>query len=114
MLYCSRLEPFGFAPLEANACGVPVVAVAEGGVRETVVDGVNGLLVDNDPRAAAAAVARLLDDPEYARRMGQSARREVAGKWSVAASVERLERKLLDAVDGRRAEGSQAAGVGVS
>jgi len=34
MVYSSRLEPFGLAPLEANACGTPVIALAEGGVRE--------------------------------------------------------------------------------
>lgn len=114
MIYCSRLEPFGLAPLEANACGVPVVAVAEGGVRETIVDGVNGLLVDNDPRESAAAIMRLLDNPAYARRLGQTARREVAEKWSLEASVERLERKLSDAVAGLSANDLKTAGVAAS
>ena len=50
-IYTSRLEPFGLAVLEANACGLPVVAVAEGGVRETVKDGFNGFLVEPDPAA---------------------------------------------------------------
>ncbi|HYG11552.1 MAG TPA: glycosyltransferase family 4 protein [Pyrinomonadaceae bacterium] len=113
MIYCSRLEPFGFAPLEANACGLPVLAVAEGGVRETIVEGVNGLLVDNDPRQMAAAITRLLNDPEHARRLGRTARRQVAEQWSLEASVERLEQKLLDVVDGRGAENLQTAGVGV-
>jgi glycosyltransferase involved in cell wall biosynthesis len=99
MIYCSRLEPFGFAPLEANACGVPVLAVAEGGVRETIVNGVNGLLVDSDPRRMADAVVRLLDDPEYARRLGQAARQQVVEQWSVEAAVERLEQKLLETLD---------------
>ncbi|HEV2881616.1 MAG TPA: glycosyltransferase family 4 protein [Pyrinomonadaceae bacterium] len=99
MIYCSRLEPFGFAPLEANACGVPVLAVAEGGVRETIVNGVNGLLVDSDPRRMADAVVRLLDDPEYARRLGQTARQQVVEQWSVEAAVERLEQKLLETLD---------------
>ncbi|HEY0101155.1 MAG TPA: glycosyltransferase family 4 protein [Pyrinomonadaceae bacterium] len=98
MIYASRLEPFGLAPLEANACGTPVLAVAEGGVRETIVDGVNGLLVDNDPRAMAAAITRLSQDREYARRLGQTARREVVERWSVEASVERLEQRLGEAV----------------
>src|SRR5258705_1578297 len=49
LLYTPSLEPFGFAPLEANACATPVVAVAEGGVPGTVVDGVNGLLGGRGP-----------------------------------------------------------------
>lgn len=99
MLYTSRLEPFGYAPLEANACGTPVLAVAEGGVRETIVDGVNGLLVDDDPRAMAAAITRLSNDREYARRLGQTGRQQVAERWSVESAVERLEQRLRAAVD---------------
>ena len=52
LLYTSNLEPFGYAPIEANACGAPVVGVAEGGIRETVIDGLNGFLCDRDPRGA--------------------------------------------------------------
>jgi len=99
MIYTSRLEPFGFAPLEANACGTPVLAIAEGGVRETIVDGVNGLLVDDDPRAMADAITRLSNDREYARCLGQMGRQQVAEKWSVEASVERLERRLSAVVE---------------
>jgi glycosyltransferase involved in cell wall biosynthesis len=103
MIYSSRLEPFGFAPLEANACGTPVLAVAEGGVRETIVDGINGLLVDSDPRAMAAAITRLSNDPAYARRLGQAGRQQVLERWSVEASVERLEHRLSAAVNDRAA-----------
>jgi glycosyltransferase involved in cell wall biosynthesis len=102
MIYCSRLEPFGFAPLEANACATPVLAVAEGGVRESIVDGVNGLLLDNDPRAMAAAITRLSHDPEYARRLGQRARQQVVEQWSLEAAVERLEQRLRAAFDDQR------------
>jgi glycosyltransferase involved in cell wall biosynthesis len=108
MLYTSRLEPFGFAPLEANACGTPVLAVAEGGVRETIVDGVNGLLVDDDPRAMADAVMRLSDDREYARRLGQTGRQQVAERWSIAAAVERLEQRLEAAVEAHGRQSSRA------
>nr|WP_202512359.1 glycosyltransferase [Streptomyces sp. SID3343] len=66
-------EPFGIVPLEAMACGTPVVASAVGGLRDTVVDGVNGLLVPpRDVAALTEALRRLLEQPEWARQMGQA------------------------------------------
>jgi glycosyltransferase involved in cell wall biosynthesis len=105
MAYAPRLEPFGFAPLEANACGLPVVAVAEGGVRETVAHDVNGLLVPNEPAAMAKAIETLLADPAYAARLGAEGARQVAERWSLDAAVERLEVQLDLAVarSGQRA-----------
>jgi glycosyltransferase involved in cell wall biosynthesis len=53
-------EDFGIAPLEAQACGRPVVAFARGGARETVVDGETGVLFqDSTPASLAAALSRL-------------------------------------------------------
>ena len=53
-------EDFGIVPVEAQACGAPVVAFAEGGARETVVDGVTGALVnDRSAGAFADALARV-------------------------------------------------------
>lgn len=94
MIYAPRLEPFGFASLEANACGVPVIAVAEGGVRETIIDGLNGLLVEHDVNKLAKAIEHLRRDKDYAHKIGKNGSKLVAEKWSVNASIDRLESRF--------------------
>jgi glycosyltransferase involved in cell wall biosynthesis len=95
MVYAPRLEPFGLAPLEANACGVPVIAVPEGGVRETIIDQVNGLLVENNPAAMAAAIDQLFADRSFARQLGTNARLAIEAKWGLNSGTDRLEQQLV-------------------
>ncbi|MGH9274625.1 MAG: glycosyltransferase, partial [Acidimicrobiales bacterium] len=61
-------EPFGLVPLEAMACGVPVVATGVGGSGEFLVDGDNTVLfTPGDPESLAASVRRLIDEPDLRR-----------------------------------------------
>src|SRR5205814_1935983 len=85
----SHFEGLCYAVIEAQAAGVPVVATPVGGVRENVVDGETGLLCEpGNPASLAAAVNRLLDDPELAAQLAAEARRRVFERYDVRRMVE--------------------------
>lgn len=95
-------EGFGLVFLEANACGVPVIAGQAGGAQDAVTDGYNGLTVDGDDAAAiAAAITRLLEDPGLRARLREGGlERARESDWrSRAAQFQALCQELT--VDGR-------------
>lgn len=81
----SDTEGFGLAALEAQSCGVPVIASRVGGIPEVVTDGVTGLLcAPGDVEGMAAAVLRLAEDPELRRRLAGAARQDALARWQQA------------------------------
>lgn len=84
-------ETFGIALVEAQACGVPVVASHFGGFPEIVLPGETGLLVPpQNPAALADAVRALLHDPVLRARMGQRGRAWVTAQFSWASVTDRV------------------------
>jgi glycosyltransferase involved in cell wall biosynthesis len=94
-IYTPVREPFGLVPLESMACETPVIGINEGGVAETVVDGVTGRLVRREPSELAAAITEMVERPALRTEMGHAGRSHVEHKWTWAQSVACLEDHLL-------------------
>jgi D-inositol-3-phosphate glycosyltransferase len=88
LLMPSRTESFGLAALEAQACGVPVVAAAVGGLRSVVAHGTSGFLVPgHHPGPYAAHLVEILEDPSVAGRLSAAAREHASAfSWDQAAA----------------------------
>jgi glycosyltransferase involved in cell wall biosynthesis len=84
-------EDFGLVPVEAQACGTPVVALARGGATETVVDGRTGALTGEGVDACAAGIKRMLDQPP-----APAACRAQAERFSTERFVQEITDAVLD------------------
>ncbi len=79
----SAAEGFGLVLIEAMAAGVPVVATNVAGIRDVVRDGITGLLVPvASPAALAAAIRRLIGEPDLRARLTIAARADVAARFT--------------------------------
>jgi D-inositol-3-phosphate glycosyltransferase len=94
-------EPFGIVPLEAMACGVPVVASAVGGMLDTVVHDVTGRHVNpRRPHDVADAINQLLRDGFLRQSLGAAGRDRARSRYSwdrIAADTERVYDRLVPA-----------------
>jgi len=84
----SLQESFGVAVLEAAACGVPAVVTNVGGLPEVVEDNKTGLVVDSaNPRQAANAFLKLIEDEELRAAMGRNARKRVEDNYNWSQNI---------------------------
>lgn len=86
ILSLSRFEPFGLIPIEAMACETPVIALSEGGLKESVKNNVTGYLVKNN-NEIKGKIDLLLKDEILAKKLGRAGRQEVLSKFTWNISV---------------------------
>ncbi len=78
----SHTETFGLSIAEAQACGLPVVSYRTGAIPEVVADGDSALLVKPfDQRQLANCISRLVDEPDFAREMGQKGQKRIRERF---------------------------------
>jgi glycosyltransferase involved in cell wall biosynthesis len=95
----SHIENQPNSLLEAMLLGVPCVAALVGGVAELVEPGVSGLVYhDSDPFALAAAIAKVLDEPDAARSLGEAAQSRARSRYdreAIAHTTREIYHKVL-------------------
>lgn len=82
VLYFPLREPFGLVPLEALACGTPVIAVDEGGIRETLPEESGGIRLKRDKALVAGTMDRLLSDESVWMEHSVKGEQYVSSSWS--------------------------------
>jgi glycosyltransferase involved in cell wall biosynthesis len=98
VVYAPYLEPFGLVPLEAMSCGTPVVAVKEGGVRESIIHGKTGILTPRDEEIFARKVSELIMNDEKYDKMVNECIKSVHGFWKLEDAGKRLLEHLNHAI----------------
>lgn len=84
-------EPFGITPVEAMACGTPVIGANVGGIKYTVADDETGFLVPaRDPQAVAERLLELYRNPEKLKRFGHQAQKRVNELFTWEKVAERM------------------------
>ena len=99
VVYTPYLEPFGLIPLEAMSCGTPVVAVSDGGVKETVIDGETGILTERDENVFAKEVVKLISNEKERKRLANNSIKAVNEFWTLDDSGKRLFNHMNRAID---------------
>jgi hypothetical protein len=89
LVYISESEGLGSGALLAMSASVPVIASRVGGLPEVIRHGHNGMLVENDPAAFAAAVSELMAHPERRKQIGAAARHTVMERFTIDHMVRR-------------------------
>lgn len=86
----NRNEPFGLIPLEAMASGAPVIAIKEGGYKESIIDSKTGFLVSRDPMELYEKINKLITNDGLRNDMAKASRKNVLNNWTWDKSVERF------------------------
>jgi glycosyltransferase involved in cell wall biosynthesis len=94
VLGLSHNEPFGMVPLEAMSCEVPVIAVDEGGYRETIRHDQTGYLLKRDAKIFCDTIASVLKQQDKAESLGKQARQEVLKHWTWEGHTKKFEKML--------------------
>ena len=92
------MEPGGLVPLEAQACGTPVIAVNEAGNRDEIHDGITGILTEREAKQFGNAIEQLVSDSKKAKTMGKKGVEFIRSEKTWEQSILKFEKLLLNLI----------------
>ena len=90
LIALNRNEPFGLILLETMSCGIPVIAVGEGGYSESVINEETGYLIKRNAIALKDSISKLLNNENLRINMSENARKYIEKKWTWDKSIKRF------------------------
>lgn len=87
-------EPLGLIPLEAMACGIPVIAADEGGYKETIMNGKNGYLLPRSAEKISSKIQLLLDNTNLLEKLSINSIDYIRKNWAWEKKINKLENIL--------------------
>jgi len=93
------MEGTPLAVLEASVAGLPVIATKHAGIPDVIIDGETGLLCEeHDVHGMANNMLQLMDDVEYAKKMGASGKQHILNNYSMQRHISALQNILLEVI----------------
>ena len=103
VLASKQPEPFGLVILEAMACEKPVIAPAEGGPLDIILNGISGILVEpKNPQKIAEAIIRLLNNEKLKRKIEKEARIRIESKFRLEEGVFNIIKVYKEVLNSRK------------
>ena len=92
-------EPFGLKVLESLACGTPVVAVNEGGYKETLKDEVCGYLVERNPKSISKKILLMIKNPKKYKQFSVDSRKDMLVNWQWEEGIKLIEKNFVNLIE---------------
>ena len=96
LLAVAKFEPFGLSVIESLACGTPVVAINEGGFKETVVNNSTGFLVAPDKKEIGNAITKLIKNSNLREKMGKQGIEDINKRFLWPSLVKKIEKLFYE------------------
>lgn len=97
-LCLSRMEPFGLIPLESMSCGCPVIAINEGGYKESIINNKTGFLVNPGVKNIIEKIIFLLENEKIRSKFSRNCINVMRKTWSTQKRMLEFEKKIVDYV----------------